>query len=87
MQKRKVQGLDPIEDQRRRAVATYEAALAEFQAATNQAISRIKAGHALTDADLKRESDARAGMIDAREVVLRLNRLMRLNKDRESADS
>ncbi len=74
--------MGPIEDQRRRAVATYTAALAEFQAATNQVIVRINAGDSLTDADLKRESDARAGMIDAREVVLRLNRLMRLIEDR-----
>jgi hypothetical protein len=72
--------LEPIEDKRRHAVATYEAALAEFQAATNQVIARIKAGEGLTDADLQRESDARAGMIDAREVVLRLNRLRRLNQ-------
>jgi hypothetical protein len=72
--------MDPLEEPWRRAMATYEAALAEFQAATHQVIARIKAGDALTDADLKRESDARAAMIDAREVVLRLNRLTRLNQ-------
>ena len=70
--------MDPLEDQWRRATATYTAALAEFHAATQQVIARINAGDALTDADLQRESDARGGMIDAPEVVLRLNRLKRL---------
>jgi hypothetical protein len=65
----------PLDDQRRMAEATLDVARVELKAATATVIDRIKAGENLPKRELDREWNARLQLMEARQLVERLNRL------------
>jgi hypothetical protein len=65
----------PLEDQRRLAEAALDVALVEFKAATVTVIDLIKAGANLPKRELDREWNARLQLMEARQLVERLDRL------------
>jgi hypothetical protein len=67
-----------VEEQWAAATSQYEAALGEFRAATGAIIDRLKASQPVTEADWQREQDARTQLLEARELVTRLDRIRKL---------
>ena len=59
----------------------YKAALADFEAATNLVVERIRAGKRVTKAQFEREAGARRELLAARKLMTRLSR----DKSRPSA--
>jgi hypothetical protein len=67
-----------LEEQWAAATAQYEAALGEFRTATGAIVNRLKTSNPITDADWQRELEARTQLLEARELVTRLDRFRKL---------